>query len=199
MQSVTRIYNYYKKFGYKTQVMGASFRKVEQIVDLAGCDLLTISPDLLDALQKAPGEITPRLTLEARAGVGGREDHARREDLSLDAQPGSDGGREAVGRHPPLQRRRPQARAVGGHAQSRLRDVTRSARPDSPLRATRGRSADAGRAAALVRLHVLPRSDGRCRRARSTRSATAGASVAFVHGASPTRPRRGSRSTASTT
>ena len=64
VQSVTRIYNYYKKFGYKTQVMGASFRKVEQIVDLAGCDLLTISPDLLDALQKAPGEITPKLTIE---------------------------------------------------------------------------------------------------------------------------------------
>jgi transaldolase len=70
VQSVTRIYNYYKKFGYKTQVMGASFRKVEQIVDLAGCDLLTISPDLLDALQKAPGNITPRLTPElARASA----------------------------------------------------------------------------------------------------------------------------------
>ena len=68
VQSVTRIYNYYKKHGYKTQVMGASFRKVEQIVDLAGCDLLTISPDLLDALQKTPGEITPKLTPElARA------------------------------------------------------------------------------------------------------------------------------------
>ena len=64
VQSVARIYNYYKKYGYQTQVMGASFRKVEQIVDLAGCDLLTISPDLLEALQKAPGEITPRLTLE---------------------------------------------------------------------------------------------------------------------------------------
>jgi transaldolase len=68
VQSVTRIYNYYKKFGYKTQVMGASFRRVEQIVDLAGCDLLTISPDLLDALQKSPGELTPKLTPEgARA------------------------------------------------------------------------------------------------------------------------------------
>jgi transaldolase len=45
--SVTNIYNYFKKFGYKTVVMGASFRKVEQITHLAGCDLLTISPDLL--------------------------------------------------------------------------------------------------------------------------------------------------------
>jgi transaldolase len=68
VQSVTRIYNYYKKYGYKTQVMGASFRKVEQIIDLAGCDLLTISPDLLETLQKREGEITPRLTPElARA------------------------------------------------------------------------------------------------------------------------------------
>jgi transaldolase len=70
VQSVTRIYNYYKKYGYKTQVMGASFRKVDQIIDLAGCDLLTISPDLLDALHKAPGEITPKLTIEnARASA----------------------------------------------------------------------------------------------------------------------------------
>ncbi len=65
VQSVTRIYHYYKKFGYQTQVMGASFRKIEQITGLAGCDLLTISPDLLDSLQKAEGEITPRLTVDA--------------------------------------------------------------------------------------------------------------------------------------
>jgi transaldolase len=65
VQSVTRIYNYFKKYGYQTQVMGASFRKVEQIIDLAGCDLLTISPDLLDALQKMDGELTPRLTPDA--------------------------------------------------------------------------------------------------------------------------------------
>jgi transaldolase len=70
VQSVTRIYNYYKKYGYKTQVMGASFRKVEQIIDLAGCDLLTISPDLLEALQTMDGSITPRLTPEeARASA----------------------------------------------------------------------------------------------------------------------------------
>ena len=64
VQSVTKIYNYYKKFGYKTQVMGASFRKVEQIIDLAGCDLLTISPDLLEQLQKMDGELQPALTVE---------------------------------------------------------------------------------------------------------------------------------------
>jgi transaldolase len=65
VQSVTRIYHYYKKFGYQTQVMGASFRKVDQIVHLAGCDLLTISPDLLEAMQKTEGEIVPALTVEA--------------------------------------------------------------------------------------------------------------------------------------
>ncbi len=65
VQSVTRIYHYYKKFGYKTQVMGASFRKVEQIVWLAGCDLLTIAPDLLDKMAKTEGEVTRRLTVEA--------------------------------------------------------------------------------------------------------------------------------------
>jgi transaldolase len=56
--SVTGIYNYFKKFDYKTQVMGASFRKVDQIVRLAGCDLLTISPDLLEQMEKTPGEVT---------------------------------------------------------------------------------------------------------------------------------------------
>ena len=60
--SVTRIYNYYKKHGYATQVMGASFRKVGQIELLAGCDLLTIAPDLLDKLSKAEGEIPRRLS-----------------------------------------------------------------------------------------------------------------------------------------
>ncbi len=65
VQAVARIYHYYKKYGYQTQVMGASFRKVEQIVGLAGCDLLTIGPDLLETLQKTDGEVTPRLTLEA--------------------------------------------------------------------------------------------------------------------------------------
>jgi transaldolase len=59
--SVTRIYNYYKKYGYKTQVMGASFRNVNQIVRLAGCDLLTISPDLLDQLEKTEGAVERKL------------------------------------------------------------------------------------------------------------------------------------------
>ncbi len=59
--SVTRIYNHYKKYGYKTQVMGASFRNVNQIVRLAGADLLTISPDLLDQLEQTEGVLDRKL------------------------------------------------------------------------------------------------------------------------------------------
>ena len=68
--SVTRIYDYYKKFGYRTQIMGASFRRVEQIVRLAGCDLLTISPDLLQQLENIEGEVQRCLSIEsARASA----------------------------------------------------------------------------------------------------------------------------------
>jgi len=62
--SVARIYRYYKKFGYATQVMGASFRKVEQIIALAGCDLLTIAPELLQKLAAAQGAVERRLSPE---------------------------------------------------------------------------------------------------------------------------------------
>jgi len=61
VQSVTTIYNYYKKFGYKTEVMGASFRNIGEIIELAGCDLLTISPGLLSELQNTEGELTRKL------------------------------------------------------------------------------------------------------------------------------------------
>ncbi len=59
--SVTNIYNYYKKFDYHTEIMGASFRNTDEIIELAGCDLLTISPDLLEELQKSDTEITKKL------------------------------------------------------------------------------------------------------------------------------------------
>ena len=62
--SVTRIYDYFKKFDFKTQIMGASFRKVDQIVRLAGCDLLTISPDLLEQMEKTDGSAPRRLSAE---------------------------------------------------------------------------------------------------------------------------------------
>lgn len=65
VQSVTTIYNYYKKFGHKTEVMGASFRNVSQIVELAGSDLLTISPDLLAKLAESNEPITRKLDPDA--------------------------------------------------------------------------------------------------------------------------------------
>lgn len=61
VQSVKRIYNYYRKFGYKTEVMGASFRNTSQILELSGCDLLTISPDLLKKLAETEGVVERKL------------------------------------------------------------------------------------------------------------------------------------------
>lgn len=61
VQSVTQIYNYFKKFNYKTQVMGASFRNVDEIIELAGCDLLTISPPLLEELKNSQGPVAKKL------------------------------------------------------------------------------------------------------------------------------------------
>jgi transaldolase len=65
VQSVTKVYNYYKKFGYKTQVMGASFRNIGEIEELAGSDLLTISPQLLAELESTEGELPRKLDPEA--------------------------------------------------------------------------------------------------------------------------------------
>ena len=61
VQSVTTIYNYYKHFGYKTVVMGASFRNTGEIIELAGCDLLTIAPKLLGELEAAQGTLVRKL------------------------------------------------------------------------------------------------------------------------------------------
>jgi transaldolase len=65
VQSVTRIYNYFKKFGYKTVVMGASFRNIGEIRELAGCDLLTISPQLLGELESTKDELPRKLDAKA--------------------------------------------------------------------------------------------------------------------------------------
>ena len=59
--SVTNIYNYYKKFGYQTEVMGASFRNTDEVKELAGCDLLTISPNLLAELSQDQSQLTQKL------------------------------------------------------------------------------------------------------------------------------------------
>jgi transaldolase len=69
VQSVKRIYQYYRKFGYKTEVMGASFRNTSQILELAGCDLLTISPDLLQKLADAEQAVERKLVADQSADV----------------------------------------------------------------------------------------------------------------------------------
>lgn len=61
VKSVTEIYHYFKKYGYTTQIMGASFRNKEEILELAGCDLLTISPQFLEELAQVQGEVPRRL------------------------------------------------------------------------------------------------------------------------------------------
>ncbi|MFZ6678462.1 transaldolase [Undibacterium sp. Tian12W] len=65
--SVKKIYTYYRKFGYNTEVMGASFRNTSQILELAGCDLLTISPDLLQKLSDSTSNVTQKLSKELAA------------------------------------------------------------------------------------------------------------------------------------
>lgn len=65
--SVKKIYAYYKKFGYKTQVMGASFRNIDEILELAGCDLLTIAPKLLQELEQSEGSVDQKLSSKQSA------------------------------------------------------------------------------------------------------------------------------------
>lgn len=68
--SVKKIFNYYKKFGYKTQVMGASFRNIGEIVELAGCELLTIAPKFLKELENTEGVLVRKLSEEAARQSG---------------------------------------------------------------------------------------------------------------------------------
>ena len=67
--SVTAIYNYYKKYGFSTIVMGASFRNTDEILQLAGCDRLTISPELLDQLSASQAKVTKHLDADAAASM----------------------------------------------------------------------------------------------------------------------------------
>jgi transaldolase len=70
VRSVTRIYNYYKKHDYQTVVMGASFRNTGEIIELAGCDLLTISPELMSQLESVDGELPRKLSTAAAMETG---------------------------------------------------------------------------------------------------------------------------------
>ncbi len=88
VQSVTRIYNYYKQHGYGTVVMGASFRNAGEIEALAGCDRLTISPGLLEELAADPGELPRQLAPEGARSTDGRdtlEESGFRYELNADA------------------------------------------------------------------------------------------------------------------
>lgn len=69
VHSLRNIYHYYKKFGYRTEVMGASFRNIEEIVELAGCDLLTISPQLLGELEATEAPLERKLSAEDSANT----------------------------------------------------------------------------------------------------------------------------------
>jgi transaldolase len=77
VQSVRQIYTYYRKFGYATEVMGASFRNTSQIIELAGCDLLTIGTNLLEELQNTEGTVERKLSPDLAAD-------AKIERISLD-------------------------------------------------------------------------------------------------------------------
>lgn len=81
VKSVTRIYNYYKRHGYDTTVMGASFRNAGEILELAGCDLLTISPNLMAELDAMEGEVPRRLDPATAAELG--EDRVRLDEKAF--------------------------------------------------------------------------------------------------------------------
>lgn len=89
VQSVNKIYNYYKKFGYKTQIMGASFRNTGEITELAGCDLLTISPDLLEKLQQSTDPLVRKLdpAIAAKSDIGKIENSEKNFRWLLNEEP----------------------------------------------------------------------------------------------------------------
>ena len=119
VQSVTKIYNYFKKYGYKTQVMGASFRNTGEIIELAGCDLLTISPHLLEELDKTEGTLERKLDPEKAKSHADRKDAHRRSHLRENARRRSHGARQAQRRHRGLQQGPGPAGTAAGEAAHR--------------------------------------------------------------------------------
>lgn len=91
VQSVKRIYDYYRKFGYPTEVMGASFRNTSQIIELAGCDLLTISPELLQKLSESDAPVTRKLSPELAQSRSDRKSQLRRKIIQACLERRSDG------------------------------------------------------------------------------------------------------------
>ena len=86
VQSVTEIYTYYKEFNIPTEVMGASFRNTGQILELAGCDCLTISPELMEELSKSTDPVARKLTPEKGESGKGRQVGIGREKIPLVAK-----------------------------------------------------------------------------------------------------------------
>ena len=102
VKSVTEIYTYYKKFGHATEVMGASFRNKGEITELAGCDLLTISPALLGELKASTEPLVRKLDPAAATRSEHEKGDLRRESLPLRVQRGRDGHGEDRRGHPRL-------------------------------------------------------------------------------------------------
>jgi hypothetical protein len=112
VKSVRQIYLHYKHFGIATEVMGASFRNTGQILALAGCDLLTISPELLAQLAASDAPLARALDAAARRRRSTCPRQLRRGRVPLRVERGRDGDREAGRGHPRLRRRRDQARTA---------------------------------------------------------------------------------------
>ncbi len=98
MVSVTEIYQYYKQHGYETVVMGASFRNTGEIIELAGCDRLTIAPALLKELSESAGALERKLAYTG--DVKARPERITEAEFLWQHNPGSDGGRQTGGRYP---------------------------------------------------------------------------------------------------
>ena len=81
--SVKQIYNYYRKFGFKTEIMGASFRNTGQILELAGCDLLTISPELLQKLSETSAEVPAKLNQQSALDSDLKKIHLHQSNFRL--------------------------------------------------------------------------------------------------------------------
>ncbi len=99
LQSVAGIYNYYKKFGYETQVMGASFRNIEEIRELAGCDLLTIAPKLLAELDSTEGDLPRKLDPAIAKGLDIQRivmDHAAFNKMHLEDRMANENLRDGI-------------------------------------------------------------------------------------------------------
>jgi transaldolase len=145
--SVTAIYNYYKKFGHETEIMGASFRNTDEIIELAGCDLLTIAPKLLAELQEGAGRLARKLDPEAARKMdlarvpmdeqNFRDQHAKDAMAKEKLAEGIDGFSKAIEATEVLLRERYEALQGRGEAGALAREFFRCFDMDGDGRITR--------------------------------------------------------------